>query len=108
MSTQAASPDNNTPPLECVGSPAMAQRTPVLSRPQPPRGDVFTPLGMPDATHSWWQESVQRQLGHAQTSITLDSYSHPFPTDLGEISTKMTQVLAPRLNSGSTSEEGEK
>lgn len=36
---------------------------------------------------------VQRQLGHAKPSITLDTYSHLFDSGLGEVGAKMGEIL---------------
>jgi integrase len=50
---------------------------------------------------------VQERLGHAQISVTLDTYSHVLPSMQREAAEKFDEILKPK-NSGSKKQSASK
>jgi hypothetical protein len=46
-------------------------------------------------------KTVQRQLGHKSAVMTLDLYGHPFPDDLDDVATRMSEGLRAAKNTAS-------
>ncbi len=42
-------------------------------------------------------KSVQRMLGHASATLTLDRYGHLFPDELDDVAARLVAALRPRV-----------
>jgi integrase len=51
-------------------------------------------------------KAVQAHLGHATASITLDTYGHLFPDELGTLAERLEQVRSAALDQRPRTEDG--